>query len=217
MEEQRQTSSRLNCLCRRRWCARSSKLTDRACALPSSSPMSCCCSLTAAAIKVFMETQHECVLVMSENGFTSWWMPGSRSLWNLAGVSKQRVSPHSIAYYECGTAGARAYCPKSCRQMRGSNICADPEQESRFRKNPLGPRKHDLRSLDAHHQRHRMITQVSKVSHGRPRLIDALLQQRIVGGDLRIAERLATDGELVYFDAGHEFYRPRRCRLPAST
>jgi CRP/FNR family cyclic AMP-dependent transcriptional regulator len=49
-----------------------------------------------------------------------------------------------------------------------------------------------------------MITRFQGV-HGRPRLVDALLKQEIVGGDLLIAERLATDGELLYFDTGHEF------------
>jgi hypothetical protein len=55
-------------------------------------------SLTAASIKVFMETQHECVLVMSKDGFTSWWMSGS-DRYGIWLQSKQRVSPHSIAYY----------------------------------------------------------------------------------------------------------------------
>jgi hypothetical protein len=61
-------------------------------------------SLTAAAIRLFMETQHECVLVMSEDGFTSWWMSGS-DRFGIWLESKQRVSPQSVAYYVGAEAG----------------------------------------------------------------------------------------------------------------
>jgi hypothetical protein len=55
-------------------------------------------SVTAAAIRMFLETRHECFLVLSRDCQVHWWMSGSEryGMWLEA---KQALQPLSMAYY----------------------------------------------------------------------------------------------------------------------
>jgi len=55
-------------------------------------------SLTAATIRMILETRHECVLVVSNEGIVEWWISGSErfGVWLEA---KQQLGSTSVAFY----------------------------------------------------------------------------------------------------------------------
>jgi hypothetical protein len=55
-------------------------------------------SVTAAAIRIFLETRHECFLVLSRHGQGCWWMSGSER-YGIWLESKQPLQPRSLAYH----------------------------------------------------------------------------------------------------------------------
>ncbi|HTD14589.1 MAG TPA: ImmA/IrrE family metallo-endopeptidase [Chthoniobacterales bacterium] len=55
-------------------------------------------SVTAAAIRIFLETRHECFLVLSRHGQVCWWMSGSER-YGIWLESKQPLQPRSLAYH----------------------------------------------------------------------------------------------------------------------
>jgi hypothetical protein len=60
-------------------------------------------SLTAAAIRLLLETKHECFLVVSKDGHVQWWLSGS-DRFGLWMESKQPLGPETLAYHLCGGA-----------------------------------------------------------------------------------------------------------------
>jgi len=61
-------------------------------------------SVTAAAIRMFLETRHECFLVLSQHGHVNWWISGSER-YGIWLESKQPLQPLSVAYHlDPGTA-----------------------------------------------------------------------------------------------------------------
>lgn len=55
-------------------------------------------SLTVAAIRLLLESKHECFLVMSKHRYVEWWMAGS-DRFGLWMDSKQPLGTDTLAYY----------------------------------------------------------------------------------------------------------------------